>query len=82
MWYTFGMKIEDEITSDAEAREQLKRVMRAVQEKVCERYEQACARVHAERRRAIFARLEMLRKAKWNLVFLWLLVQMALGKLQ
>jgi hypothetical protein len=58
------MKIEDDITSDVEAREQLRQVMRAVQERVCIRYQQATERVHAERRRAIFERLEMLRKAK------------------
>lgn len=58
------MNIGDEITSDVEAREQLRQVMLAVQEHVCARYQQATARVHAERRRAIFTRLEMLRKSK------------------
>lgn len=58
------MSIEDRITSDVEAREQLRQVMQAVQERVCARYQQATARIHAERRHAIFTRLEMLRKAK------------------
>ena len=58
------MNVSDEITSDTEAREQLSKVMQAVQQGVCRRYEQAYAQVQEERRRAIFARVEALRMAK------------------
>lgn len=58
------MSMNDEITSDVEAREQLRQVMRAVRVEVCRRYELANARIQAERRNVIFERMQALRAAK------------------